>query len=98
MQRTFGNNVPYQVPVSTSPWVSPGMCISTNGSGFTYGDPSAQQGSQVGFIKDSVPISQTVTLETGVYDISPMFSGSTIKPGHRRSTFILTPTFPNQLA
>ncbi len=70
---TFGNNVPYQVPVSTSPWTFTGTAgISSNGSGFTYGDPSAPQGSQVGFIKDGGAISQTVTLETGVYDISLM--------------------------
>ena len=72
-QWTFGNNVPYQVPVSTSPWKFTGTAgISSNGSGFTYGDPSAPQGSQVGFIKDGGAISQVVTLETGVYDISLM--------------------------
>ena len=63
----------YAYDPSGSPWsFSPksntnGSGISGNGSGFTSGNPSAPQGSQVAFIQGTGSISQSVNFQAGNY-------------------------------
>jgi hypothetical protein len=44
--------------------------VSGNGSGFTSGNPSAPQGSQVGFLQNNGSFSQQLTLAAGTYTVS----------------------------
>ena len=45
--------------------------VASNGSGFTYGNANALQGTQVGFLQDTGSFSQVVSLSaTGFYLIS----------------------------
>ena len=61
----------YQVAPGSCPWQFTGPAgVSANGSAFTAGNPNAPAGSQVAFIKNGGSISQTVTLNPGLYDLS----------------------------
>jgi hypothetical protein len=61
----------YQIAPPSSPWQFTGIAgVTSNNSGFTHGDPNAPVGSQAGFIKDTGTISQEVTLDAGVYNLS----------------------------
>jgi hypothetical protein len=61
----------YQVAPTSTPWQYSGTAgVSRNASAYTYGDPNAPNGAQVAFIQDSASISQTVTLDAGVYNVS----------------------------
>src|SRR5262249_21905713 len=56
---------------SGSPWTFVGNAgVSGNGSGFTSGNPSAPQGSQVAFVQMTGSISQAVTFTAGSFAIS----------------------------
>lgn len=44
--------------------------VTTNGSGFTSGNPGAPQGSQVAFLQQAAAISQQVSFTAGTYAIS----------------------------
>jgi hypothetical protein len=53
---------------ATQPWTFTGAAgVSQNGSGFTSGNPSAPQGSQVAFVQNAGAISQSVNLTAGTY-------------------------------
>ncbi len=55
----------------SSPWQFSGISgVSANGSAFTTGDPKAPGGNQVAFLQNNASISQTVTLDPGVYNLS----------------------------
>jgi hypothetical protein len=61
----------FQYDPTGSPWsFSGGAGISSNGSGFTSGNPTAPQGSQVVFLQNISGISQAVTFAAGTYTIS----------------------------
>ena len=61
----------FQIAPGGSPWVFTGIAgVSANQSAFTMGNPSTTDGSQVGFIKNTGSISQSVYLDSGVYNIS----------------------------
>jgi uncharacterized repeat protein (TIGR01451 family) len=61
----------YQYDPAASPWSFSGQAgISGNGSGFTSGNPSAPQGSQVAFLQNAGSFSQQVTLAAGIYTLS----------------------------
>jgi hypothetical protein len=61
----------YQISGNGSPWQVSGIAgISSNGSGFTDGNPKAPQGTQVALIKNNASLSQTIYLTAGVYTIS----------------------------
>ena len=61
----------YQIKPASSPWQFSGDSgVSANGSAFTIGNPNAPTGAQVAFLKDNATISQTVTLDAGVYNLS----------------------------
>ena len=70
----------FQYDPSGSPWTfsatnnvppSPsGAGISANGSGFTSGNPTAPEGSQVAFIQGTGSISQSVNFAAGAYFLS----------------------------
>jgi hypothetical protein len=61
----------YQVAPGSTPWQYAGNAgVSTNNSDFTRGDPRAPVGTQVAYIKDSGSISQVVSLDAGVYNLS----------------------------
>jgi hypothetical protein len=54
-----------------TPWAFVGSAgISTNGSGFTAGNPGAPQGSQVAILQQKATISQSVNLAAGTYDLT----------------------------
>jgi hypothetical protein len=56
---------------SGSPWTfDNGSGVAGNGSGFTAGNPTASQGSQVAFLQATGSISQSVTLAAGTYSLS----------------------------
>ncbi len=59
-------------PSGTSWQFSGDAGISTNSSGFTFGNPVAPDGNQVAFIKDTATMSQSVFMSDGVYNISFM--------------------------
>lgn len=68
---------PFSAGASTvsSPWSFTGDAgISANGSGLTSGNPNAPNGKQVAFIQGNASISQEVTLDAGVYDLSALAS------------------------
>ncbi|MGO9109701.1 MAG: DUF642 domain-containing protein [Thermoguttaceae bacterium] len=61
----------YQVAPASSPWVFSGISgVSRNNSAFTTGDPKAPEGAQVAFIQDNASVSQIVSLDAGVYNLS----------------------------
>ena len=61
----------YVVAPASTPWQFTGIAgVSSNSSAFTAGDPNAPNGAQVAFIQDNASISQTVTLDAGVYNLS----------------------------
>jgi hypothetical protein len=61
----------YVVAPGSSPWTYAGDAgVSSNQSDFTRGDPNAPSGSQVAFIKGAGSISQAVSLDAGVYNLS----------------------------
>jgi len=61
----------YEVDPASSPWQFSGLAgVSTNGSGFTTGNPNAPQGTQLAFIKNNASMTQSVNLVAGVYDVS----------------------------
>jgi hypothetical protein len=63
----------YQVAPSGTSWQFTGDSgVSANNSAFTSGNPSAPDGSQVAFIKDTATISQSVYLGGGIYNLSFM--------------------------
>ena len=54
-----------------SPWTFTGISgVTANGSGFTTGDPPAPSGAQVAFLQNNASISQSVSLDAGVYNLS----------------------------
>ena len=65
----------YQYNPSGTPWTfngaSPsGSGIAGNGSGFTFGNPNAPAGTQVGFLQEYGTISQSVNFTAGSYTLS----------------------------
>jgi uncharacterized repeat protein (TIGR01451 family) len=61
----------YQYDPASSPWAFVGQAgVSGNGSGFTSGNPSAPQGSQVAFLQNAGSFSQAVTLAAGYYNVT----------------------------
>jgi uncharacterized repeat protein (TIGR01451 family) len=61
----------YQYDPPASPWSFVGLAgISGNNSGFTSGNPSAPQGSQVAILQGTGSFSQQVTLAAGTYAVS----------------------------
>ena len=61
----------YQYDPAASPWTFVGLAgVSGNGSAFTYGNPSAPQGSQVAILQGTGSFSQQVTLAAGTYAVS----------------------------
>jgi hypothetical protein len=61
----------YQIAPSSLPWQFTGIAgVSSNGSAFTSGNPNAPAGMQVAFIKNGASMSQTVSLDAGVYNVS----------------------------
>jgi hypothetical protein len=61
----------FQYNPSGSPWTFVGSSgVAGNGSGFTDGNPNAQQGTQVAFLQGYGGISQSVTFAAGTYSIS----------------------------
>ncbi len=68
----------YTVAPQSSPWKFSGIAgVSNNNSPFTQGNPNAPSGTQVAFIQDNASISQTVTLDAGVYNLS-MFAAQRV--------------------
>jgi hypothetical protein len=69
-------NTQYQYSPTGTPWTfsSPGTDvgagITANNSGFTQDNPSAPEGTQVGFIQGQGSISQNVTFQAGTYSLS----------------------------
>ena len=57
-------------PTGTIWTFSGGAGIAANGSGFTNGNPSAPQGTQVAFLQGKGSFSQSITLGAGNYQIS----------------------------
>jgi hypothetical protein len=87
-----GFELPLQTPggftyaPSGSKWTFAGSSgLSTNGSGFTGGNPNTPQGSQVAFIQSLGSFSQAVTLTAGSYAIA--FSAA------QRANFVSGETF-----
>jgi hypothetical protein len=62
----------FQYAPAGTPWTFAGSAgISGNGSGFTSGNPSAPEGTQVGFVQRTGSISQLITgMTAGSYQIS----------------------------
>ena len=61
----------YVLAPTSTPWQFSGSAgVSSNGSGFTVGNPNAPSGTQVAYVKDNASMSQTVYLEAGVYNLS----------------------------
>jgi hypothetical protein len=53
------------------PWLFTGTAgISSNGSGFTAGNPNAPDGNQVAFLQGASTMSQAVSLNAGTYNLS----------------------------
>jgi hypothetical protein len=60
----------YQIAPGSTQWQYTGIAgVSSNGSGFTAGNPNAPDGNQVAFIKNNGSISQQVYLDAGVYNL-----------------------------
>ena len=54
-----------------SPWqFSGGAGVSSNGSGFTAGNPNAPDGTQVAFLQCNGSMSQPVSMDAGTYSLS----------------------------
>ena len=61
----------FQYQPAGSPWTfNSGAGVAGNGSGFTDGNPSAPQGSQVAFLQGYGTASQPVTFTAGTYSLS----------------------------
>jgi hypothetical protein len=61
----------FQIAPASSPWQFSGDAgASSNASGFTVGNSNAPDGNQVAFLKNNASISQTVSLDAGVYNLS----------------------------
>jgi hypothetical protein len=61
----------YQYGPNGSPWLFNGESgVSSNASGFTAGNPSAPDGTQVAFLQSNSNMSQTVSLSAGTYTLS----------------------------
>jgi hypothetical protein len=61
----------FQYTPGGSPWqFSAGTGVSSNGSGFTHGNPVAPDGTQVAFIQSTGSISQSVYMDAGTYDLT----------------------------
>jgi subtilase family serine protease len=58
-------------PSSGTPWTYTGLAgVAGNNSGFTSGNPSAPQGTQVAFLQGTSSVSQAATFAAGNYTIS----------------------------
>jgi hypothetical protein len=63
----------FQVAPTGSAWVyTGGAGVSGNGSGFTSGNPSAPEGTQVAFLQDTGTFSQVFSQAAGTYTLSFM--------------------------
>ncbi|MBA4065636.1 MAG: hypothetical protein C0501_18355 [Isosphaera sp.] len=61
----------FQYSPAAAGWTfSPSSGVTTNGSGFTGGNPNAPQGDQVAFLQDRGSVGQAVSLAPGTYTLT----------------------------